>query len=76
MDVTRRLGQDLRAELIPANPTDRRIQAAFSLGHDPRVEQRQLWDLSLRRGIPELARDYSGRGNRCPSWWPKTPRVT
>jgi hypothetical protein len=38
-------------------PEVRRIQAAFSLGHDPRVEQRQLWDLSLSRGIPDLARE-------------------
>ena len=45
-------------------PEARRIQAAFSLGRDPRVEQRQLWDLSLRRGLPELARAHSGRGNR------------
>ena len=40
----------------------RRIQAAFSLGRDPRVEQRQLWDLSLRRGLPELARDILAEG--------------
>src|SRR5208282_2090035 len=43
-------------------PEARRIQAAFSLGHDPRVEQRQLWDLSLRRGLPELARDILAEG--------------
>jgi hypothetical protein len=40
----------------------RRIQAAFSLSHDPRVEQRQLWDLSLRRDIPELARELLADG--------------
>lgn len=43
-------------------PEARRIQAAFSLGHDPRVEQRQLWDLSLRREIPQLARDILAEG--------------
>lgn len=43
-------------------PEARRIQAAFSLGHDPRVEQRQLWDLSLRRGLPELARAILAAG--------------
>ena len=43
-------------------PEARRIQAAFSLGHDHRVEQAQLWDLSLRRGIPELARDLLAEG--------------
>ena len=43
-------------------PEARRIQAAFSLGHDARVEQAQLWDLSLRRGIPELARDLLAEG--------------
>jgi hypothetical protein len=43
-------------------PDALRIQAAYSLGHDPRVEQRQLWDLSLRRGIPELARVFLAEG--------------
>ena len=43
-------------------PEALRIQAAFSLGHDPRVEQKQLWDLSLRRGIPEFARDILAEG--------------
>jgi len=43
-------------------PAARRIQAAFSLGHDRRVEPRQLWDLSLRRGLPELARAILAEG--------------
>src|SRR5271157_2054308 len=43
-------------------PEARRIQAAFSLGRDPRFEQRQLWDLSLRRGLPELARHILAEG--------------
>jgi hypothetical protein len=43
-------------------PEARRIQAAFSLSRDPRVEQRQLWDLSLRRGLPELARYILAEG--------------
>jgi hypothetical protein len=43
--------------LHDSNQTDEaRIQAAFSLSRDPRVEQSQLWDMSLRRGLPELAR--------------------
>ncbi len=43
-------------------PEARRIQAAYNLGHDRRVEQRQLWDLSLRRGIPDLARFLLAEG--------------
>jgi hypothetical protein len=39
-----------------------RIQAAYALSHDPRVEQSQLWDLSLRRGPPELARYVLAEG--------------
>ena len=33
-----------------------RIQAAYDLGHDPNVNQRQLWDVALRKSIPDLAR--------------------
>ncbi len=43
-------------------PMERRVQAAYSLRHDPRVEQRQLWDLSLQRGIPDLARYLLAEG--------------
>jgi hypothetical protein len=33
-----------------------RIAAAFALSRDKRVNQRQLWDISLRRSLPPLAR--------------------
>ena len=59
--VTRRLGQDLRAERCP------RTRSAADSGRLPPwprrpVEQRQLWDLSLRRGLPELARAILAEG--------------
>jgi hypothetical protein len=37
-------------------PESVRIQAAFDISRDPRVEPQQLWDMSLRRDLPELAR--------------------
>lgn len=43
-------------------PEEARIQAAFRLRHDPRVEQNQLWDLSLNRKLPELARYILAEG--------------
>jgi hypothetical protein len=45
-----------------ARSDDDRIQAAFSLSHDPRVEQAQLWEMSLRRGLPDLARYLVAEG--------------
>jgi hypothetical protein len=45
-----------------ARSDDDRIQAAFSLSRDPRVEQAQLWELSLRRDLPELARYVLAEG--------------
>jgi hypothetical protein len=33
-----------------------RIEAAYALSRDPRVNQRQLWDIALRRPLPPLAR--------------------
>jgi hypothetical protein len=33
-----------------------RVAAADALAHDPRVNQRQLWDIALRRPLPPLAR--------------------
>jgi hypothetical protein len=33
-----------------------RVQAAYALSRDPRVNQRQLWDIALRRPLPPLAR--------------------
>jgi hypothetical protein len=40
----------------------RRIVAAYALGHDPRVNQRQLWDMSLSRTLPSLARYVLAEG--------------
>jgi hypothetical protein len=37
-------------------PDPARIQAAYALSRDPRVNQRQYWDISLRRSLPPLAR--------------------
>ncbi len=33
-----------------------RIQAAYNLAHNPNVNQRQLWDVALRKPLPPLAR--------------------
>jgi len=33
-----------------------RVQAASALSRDPRVNQRQLWDIALRKPLPPLAR--------------------
>lgn len=38
------------------------MQAAYALSRDPRVEQRQLWDLSLSRQIPDMARAVTAEG--------------
>jgi hypothetical protein len=43
-------------------PEEARVQAAFALSRDPRVEQDQLWEMSLRRGLPDLARYVLGEG--------------
>ena len=43
-------------------PEEKRVQAAFTLSRDPRVEQNQLWDLSLNRRLPELARYLLAEG--------------
>jgi hypothetical protein len=37
-------------------PEAERVQAAYALSRDPRVNQRQYWDISLRKPLPELAR--------------------
>ena len=39
-----------------SRPEFERIQAAYDLGHDPNVNQRQLWDIALRKSLPDLAR--------------------
>lgn len=40
----------------PARPERERIQAAYALSQDPRINQRQLWDMCLRTSTPDLAR--------------------
>jgi hypothetical protein len=37
-------------------PEAERIAAAYALSRDPRVNQRQYWDICLRRPLPALAR--------------------
>ena len=37
-------------------PEEKRLQAAYRLSRESRMEQNQLWEMSLRRGLPELAR--------------------
>jgi hypothetical protein len=39
-----------------------RLRAAYALSRDPRVEQSQLWDMSLRKGLPDLARYLLAEG--------------
>jgi hypothetical protein len=39
-----------------SRPEAERIEAAYRLSHDPRVNQRQLWDIALRKPLPPLAR--------------------
>jgi hypothetical protein len=43
-------------------PEEKRVRAAFWLSRDPRVEQNQLWELSLNRRLPELARYVLAEG--------------
>ncbi len=40
----------------PSQGEAARIQAAYALSRDPRVNQRQLWDICLRTRLPSLAR--------------------
>jgi hypothetical protein len=37
-------------------PAAERVRAAYALSRDPRVNQRQYWDMCLRKPLPELAR--------------------
>lgn len=37
-------------------PESERLGAAYDLAHDPGVNQRQLWDIALRKDLPPLAR--------------------
>lgn len=39
-----------------------RVAAAYGLAHDPGVNQRQLWDIALRRDLPPLARYVVAEG--------------
>ncbi|HEX8204405.1 MAG TPA: hypothetical protein VF590_28255 [Isosphaeraceae bacterium] len=53
----RDVGQRIYVLHDPSRPEAERIQAAFALSRDPRVTQRQLWDICAReRGLPPLAR--------------------
>ena len=45
----------------PKEPEEKRLQAAYRLSRDVRMEQNQLWELSLRKGLPDLARLVAGR---------------
>lgn len=40
----------------PSRPEPDRIQAAYDLSRDARINQRQLWDVGLRKSLPPLAR--------------------
>lgn len=40
----------------PSRLDSERIQAAYALSRDPRINQRQLWDIGLRKSLPPLAR--------------------
>jgi len=37
-------------------PEAERVEAAYALSRDPRVNQRQVWDICLRKPLPDLAR--------------------
>jgi hypothetical protein len=39
-----------------------RVRAAYALSRDPRIEQAQLWEMSLRRSLPDLARYLLAEG--------------
>lgn len=43
-------------------PEEARIQAAYRLSRDPRIEPAQKWEMALRRGLPELARYVLAEG--------------
>jgi hypothetical protein len=46
-----------------SRPETERIQAAFALSRDPRVNQRQLWDMCVyEQGLPPLARYLIAEG--------------
>lgn len=43
-------------------PEAERIEAAYALSRDPRVNQRQRWDICLRKSLPPLARYVVAEG--------------
>lgn len=45
-----------------SRPEAERIRAAFALSRDPNVNQRQLWDMCLRKPLPPLARYVLAEG--------------
>ena len=62
LDDARRLGRRSTCFTTPRRPTRRGCRRPSRLSRDPRVEQRQLWEMSLRRGLPELARYILAEG--------------
>jgi hypothetical protein len=46
----------------PSRPEAERVAAAYALAHDRGVNQRQLWDITLRRTLPPLGRYVVAEG--------------
>jgi hypothetical protein len=46
----------------PQRSVAERVQAAYALSRDPKVNQRQLWDIALERPLPPLARFIVAEG--------------
>jgi hypothetical protein len=46
----------------PQRSEAERVQAAYALGRDPNVNQRQLWDIALEKPLPPLARFVVAEG--------------
>ena len=46
----------------PSKSEAARLQSAYELGRDPRVNQRQLWDIALNKDVPPLARYLVAEG--------------
>ncbi len=46
----------------PKRPDADRNAAAYAFSHDPAVNQRQLWDVALRKDLPPLARYVVAEG--------------
>jgi hypothetical protein len=46
----------------PQRSTAERVQAAYALSRDPKVNPRQLWDIALEKPLPPLARFVVAEG--------------